>query len=1338
MLCWVLALTVSLWEIIPRVEAKTRACLRSFPALCCLLWLLPTVSAQCSAGQYRTSSTATCINCIAGRYSSAVGDIAACTACIAGTYSTGVGMTSVNTCVNCVAGTYSATSALSTCTNCVAGTYGTGVGVTLASSCIRCQAGSYSSTLGAPNSAACTLCWGGTYSSGTGMSTSTACTKCLAGKFATGLGVTQSAVCTDCQSGFYTISGLTACIPCSAATSSGVSAGKCTSNAGYYDLGGSMMAYYPFNQMYWTNDIAGGVGALTASNAPYSNSSGPFGSDSFSYFTSGSPNAFILPTFTLPGNFTFSVWYYIDPTLNLVINYIATFPGPSSRVNDYLLYITSVPKGFILQNTFNSVSLGQGSYPDNLVRAVWNHIAVSISGPNGKMWINGVLVASFTFTGSRQTATSASNALGRHGTSASYYWKGGFDDYRIFNRPLTNAEVLAVYQFRGDSYTATFPILCSAGTFTNSPGASVCTECSAGSYSSGSGAIVCVACSGGRYSSGVGMTSSDACTSCGAGKYSTGTGMSLVASCTDCEVGKYSTGTGMSLVASCTDCFSGQYQSTAGASTCTVCQAGTYSSGTGMQLSSTCTLCSAGTYSTALGAASETACVACKSCGLQQAVNPCAAGSTNDTVQCVCTPGSFGPLCANCGAGTYSTGYREVECLACKSCDSSQMQASACPAGSSSDSVECLCQPGNYTTAPLLSPAVCSTCSAGTYASSYFATACLICGPGTYSSSLSASGCLNCSAGTYASSVNSSGCLNCSAGTYASSVSASLCGNCSAGTYTSGAGGSECVRCLAGSYASGGGASGCVNCSAGSFAPAGSGACQSCPGNLTSGQGSASCTCSAGYAQTGSSTSQQSFNVVTQRWYGQPGWYEGYGSPDFLVVNGYSNVSVMQGTVATFTVSRNGGAYPVMLFYNIPDLYLIGWATISPPDDIEYNDKRQVDMVNALVVDFYSLADFSSYAYTTGVTGQGTSTLVFDTANAPPGSYYLAAVSPSGYNTITLTVQVQSTAPITVNIPSTYSANALGVLGDTYVIAQNQYMGDSNLRLVCGPDNDVNDALATVFATGVGSLTFDTSVLIGQNTHCCWLLDSTTYPYLYFFFKERIGLSLSCSACEEGYRSNAGDDHCTQCGVGYYSANASQACTVCPSGHACASNTTASPTPCAAGAFAAAGASACVTCAAGAFAAAGASACVTCAAGTYSGGITCIPCPSHTTSLPGSKSALSCTCLAGYSCTYTKTLTLTLFLNLTTAYTPNNASGLLNSPIMASVAQAAGVPITNIKIGNISPIPSNRRSLTPSTHQVTVFLSSLTGQQEGALRSAGHEVTWADTVQVTRKKVKSL
>ena len=264
-----------------------------------------------------------------------------------------------------------------------------------------------------------------------------------------------------------------------------------------------------------------------------------------------------------------------------------------------------------------------------------------------------------------------------------------------------------------------------------------------------------------------------------------------------------------------------------------------------------------------------------------------------------------------------------------------------------------------------------------------------------------------------------------------------------------------------------------------------------------------------------------------------------------------------------------------------------------------------------------------------------------------------------------------------------------------------------------------------------------------------------------------------CVACASGKYSTAlgipSSGNCTSCGAGMYStstgATNSSACLACGAGTyssgtgltnsasclTCAAGTyqtgigvtdSASCLACAAGTYQTGvgitTSASCIACAAGTFASAGASACVACAAGTYGEGSACTPCPGHTTSLPGSKSVLSCTCLAGYSCTYTKTLTLTLFLNLTTAYTPNDASGLLNSPIMASVALAAGVPITNIKIGNISPIPSNRRSLTPSTHQVTVFLSSLTKQQEGALRSAGHEVTWADTVQVTRKKIKSI
>jgi hypothetical protein len=255
----------------------------------------------------------------------------------------------------------------------------------------------------------------------------------------------------------------------------------------------------------------------------------------------------------------------------------------------------------------------------------------------------------------------------------------------------------------------------------------------------------------------------------------------------------------------------------------------------------------------------------------------------------------------------------------------------------------------------------------------------------------------------------------------------------------------------------------------------------------------------------GNGTLAQWFNVVIQSWYGQPGWYEWNGSPPFLTVNGYANVSVMQGTMAIFTVSSQGGGVPIMLLHNIPDLAFMSGILIPAPNDPSFTYYRAVDMVNILKFGFYDLPEFSSYVYTANVTGQGTRRVVFDTTHAPPGTYYLVTASQIGnYHTHTLLVQVQSPTPITVNISSSYYASVLGVFGDIYVIAQIEDMSDPNMRLFCGPDDDVHDAGAFQVATGVGGITFDSSVLIGLNTRCCWLRDSTWFPYVYFFFKDRL------------------------------------------------------------------------------------------------------------------------------------------------------------------------------------------------------------------------------------------
>jgi hypothetical protein len=102
----------------------------------------------------------------------------------------------------------------------------------------------------------------------------------------------------------------------------------------------------------------------------------------------------------------------------------------------------------------------------------------------------------------------------------------------------------------------------------------------------------------------------------------------------------------------------------------------------------------------------------------------------------------------------------------------------------------------------------------------------------------------------------------------------------------------------------------------------------------------------------------------------------------------------------------------------------------------------------------------------------------------------------------------------------------------------------------------------------------------------------------------------------------------------------------------------------------------------------------------------------------------ACTCEAGYSCAYTKTLTLTLFLNLTVGYA--DVSGLLATPEMLAVAVAAGVPVSSISVGTVSPVQGRRRL---HTHQVRVFID---GCQKEVGEGHWADVRYADAVEVRR------
>lgn len=73
----------------------------------------------------------------------------------------------------------------------------------------------------------------------------------------------------------------------------------------------------------------------------------------------------------------------------------------------------------------------------------WNHIVGSYSSGTKKFYINGVLISTATTTGSI-TANSLGVSLGAYGTGG-YYYNGYIGEARIYNRQLSDAEVLSNY-----------------------------------------------------------------------------------------------------------------------------------------------------------------------------------------------------------------------------------------------------------------------------------------------------------------------------------------------------------------------------------------------------------------------------------------------------------------------------------------------------------------------------------------------------------------------------------------------------------------------------------------------------------------------------------------------------------------------------------------------------------------------------------------------------------------------------------------------------------------------------------------------------------------------------
>jgi len=81
---------------------------------------------------------------------------------------------------------------------------------------------------------------------------------------------------------------------------------------------------------------------------------------------------------------------------------------------------------------------------------VWYMITGTYDGTNAKIYINGVLNNTVAKTGNILASTAGTVEIGRETAAAAEYYKGTLDDILIFNRTLTDDQILALYQNKTD------------------------------------------------------------------------------------------------------------------------------------------------------------------------------------------------------------------------------------------------------------------------------------------------------------------------------------------------------------------------------------------------------------------------------------------------------------------------------------------------------------------------------------------------------------------------------------------------------------------------------------------------------------------------------------------------------------------------------------------------------------------------------------------------------------------------------------------------------------------------------------------------------------------------
>jgi len=87
------------------------------------------------------------------------------------------------------------------------------------------------------------------------------------------------------------------------------------------------------------------------------------------------------------------------------------------------------------------------SDPEVLALDTWTHVVMVHDGTNNDIYFNGILAATKERPGMLASGNTDSLTIGRESTKWGNYFKGRFDDIRIFNVVLTSEQISALYMF---------------------------------------------------------------------------------------------------------------------------------------------------------------------------------------------------------------------------------------------------------------------------------------------------------------------------------------------------------------------------------------------------------------------------------------------------------------------------------------------------------------------------------------------------------------------------------------------------------------------------------------------------------------------------------------------------------------------------------------------------------------------------------------------------------------------------------------------------------------------------------------------------------------------------